>query len=99
MFNADKIDESADYAIFDDLLGGFEFFKSYKQWLGQQAEFEVTDKYKRKRTVHWGKPTIVIMNDNPWSYGQIDHEWIIGNCDVIEIKEDIITIQPNTCTQ
>lgn len=93
MFNAEKIDESVDYAVFDDLIGGFEFFKNYKAWLGQQKEFEVTDKYKKKRTVHWGKPTIMCMNESPFSYG-IDHDWLMGNCDVIEIKECMLSILP-----
>ena len=36
-----------------------------KQWLGAQKEFETTDKYRRKMTVVWGKPSIYISNDDP----------------------------------
>ena len=28
-------------------------------------EFETTDKYRRKMTVVWGKPSIYISNDDP----------------------------------
>ena len=38
----------AQYAIFDDMQGGFDFFHGYKFWLGGQKEFTVTDKYKGK---------------------------------------------------
>ena len=39
LFNIDNIDDDADYAVFDDIQGGFEYFPSYKCWIGAQAEF------------------------------------------------------------
>lgn len=90
LFNADKCDESADYAIFDDLVGGFKFFPNYKAWLGCQHEFEVTDKYKKKKTMHWGKPSIMLMNESPFSH-DMDHVWVMGNCDIIEVTEEIVS--------
>ena len=50
LFNLDQYEEDADYAVFDDLAGGMEYFHSYKQWLGCQKEFTVTDKYRHKGT-------------------------------------------------
>lgn len=89
MFNLREFDESAEYAVFDDLMGGFESFKMYKAWLGAQKEFTVTDKYARKRKVLWGKPTILLMNESPFSYA-VDHEWLMGNCHIVEIAQSII---------
>lgn len=65
LFNLDDFSEDSRYAIFDDISGGFEFFPNYKQWMGGQFEFTVTDKFKHKRTVKWGKPTIWICNTDP----------------------------------
>lgn len=84
----DDVKPDSEYGVFDDICGGFEFFRSYKAWLGAQYEFTVTDKYRKKQKVMWGKPTIWLSNDNPFSSGHIDHEWIIENCFVVEIERD-----------
>ena len=54
VINFDQYDPDCDYAIFDD-IGGFKFFPSYKAWLGCQEEFDVNEKYKRKKTYTLGK--------------------------------------------
>ena len=82
-FNLDSFSESSDYAVFDDIQGGFEFFHAYKGWLGAQKEFVITDKYKRKKTIKWGKPCIMLMNDDPAGCAKADYEWLLGNCDII----------------
>lgn len=82
----------ADYAVFDDLIGGFEFFKQYKCWLGAQAEFTLSDKYKRKSKFTWGKPTIMCMNENPMNLGSVDHDWLLGNCDIVYIGDPLVRI-------
>lgn len=88
MYNLDSWDDDADYAVFDDLQGGFTFFHSYKQWLGGQREFTTTDKYRHKRTVTWGKPCIYISNDRPGAAGGVDIAWLEGNCLIVEIREE-----------
>lgn len=86
--------EDCKYAVFDDISGGFGFFPSYKLWLGGQFEFSVTDKYKHKRNVKWGKPTIWLCNTDPrldwYKPGTApDFEWMEANCDFVEITEAI----------
>ena len=61
--------EDAQYAVFDDIQGGFQFFPAYKGWLGAQQTFTVTDKYRGKTTINWGRPSIWLMNDDPEEVG------------------------------
>lgn len=67
-FNLDLWDEEAEYAVFDDFdIEGKkleEYFRSWKCWFGAQKEFNITDKYKRKMNVKWGKPIIFISNND-----------------------------------
>ncbi len=53
-FNMDELRDDAEYAVFDDISGGFKFFPNYKGWLGCQAEFTVTDKYRAKKKIQVG---------------------------------------------
>lgn len=67
-FNLDLWDEEALYAIFDDMdcdpdIPFEKCFRSWKAFFGAQKEFTVTDKYKRKMKVKWGKPIIWISNN------------------------------------
>ncbi|AXL65863.1 replication-associated protein [Tubeweb spider associated circular virus 1] len=94
LFNLDDFSESAEYAIFDDMSGGFSFFPSYKQWMGGQFQFTVTDKFKHKRTVRWGKPTIWLCNTDPrldWYKpgSSPDFGWMEENADFVELTETI----------
>ncbi|AJD07521.1 replication-associated protein [Sewage-associated circular DNA virus-37] len=76
MFDLGEWDDGAQYAIFDDWADWSKFY-AYKQFLGAQRQFTITDKYRRKRTVRWGKPAIVISNLRPaWE----DEDWITVNC-------------------
>lgn len=81
--------EGVDYAVFDDIQGGFEFFHSYKMWLGCQKEFYITDKYKGKKLVKWGKPCIFICNEYPLT-GKVDVPWLEGNCEIHEVTESLL---------
>lgn len=81
LFNADKLDSDAEYAIFDDWDDWSKFF-GYKQWIGAQREFDVTDKYRSKRRFIWGKPCIILANTYP---NFIDQDWIYSNCFVFNI--------------
>ncbi|TGO48821.1 hypothetical protein BOTNAR_0458g00100 [Botryotinia narcissicola] len=60
-FNSEK----CDYAIFDDIINGFKRMSSYKGWFGSQKEFIVTDKYRSKQKITWGKPSIFISSEDP----------------------------------
>lgn len=76
MFDLGQWDDTAEYAIFDDWCDWTKLY-FYKQFLGSQREFIVTDKYKHKRSITWGKPAIVISNERPKFE---DERWIELNC-------------------
>lgn len=84
-FNLDKWCDSVEYAIFDDFADWTKFI-SYKQFLGGQQEFEISDKYKRKRTVTWSKPCIVLSNILP---NFPDMDWVFANCFVVNIQNKL----------
>lgn len=81
----DKLDRKPEpeYAIFDDFEDWSRLY-CYKQFMGAQLEFELTDKYRAKRTIKWGKPCIIISNELPYFR---DQKWIELNCFIVEIKE------------
>lgn len=95
LFNLEEFNEqSARYAIFDDIAGGFGYVPAYKNWMGGQFEFTVSDKYKHKRSVRWGKPTIWLCNTDPrldWYKpgSNPDFEWMEQNCDFVELSRAI----------
>jgi hypothetical protein len=62
-FNMDDWDDEAKYMVLDDMK--FEFIPSRKALWGAQQQFVITDKYRHKRTVQWGKQLIFICNDLP----------------------------------
>lgn len=70
----------AQYAIFDDFK--WEYLPFKKQFFGAQKEFTMTDKYRKKRTVKWGKPSILIVNPEDDFYDRLDErekQWWIAN--------------------
>lgn len=75
LFDLGEWDHTAEYAVFDDWSDWSKFY-FYKQFMGAQRQFTLTDKYRKKRTVRWGKPCIILANNRPqWD----DEEWIEGN--------------------
>lgn len=94
-FNVDDVRaglQEAQYAIFDDIQGNFQFFPSYKGWLGAQHQFTVTDKYKGKTTITWGRPSIWLTNDDPEEVGHVDLNWLRKNCVIVKITESIVEL-------
>jgi len=89
LFSLDEPIDDVEYAIFDDIQGGLEYFHSYKFWLGHQNEFYATDKYRSKKLIKWGKPSIYISNNDPREDKGCDIEWINANCKFIYINEPI----------
>jgi hypothetical protein len=91
-----RFDPDVDYAIFDDMVGGLRAgYFAYKDWLGGQFEFTVQDKYKGKKQIKWGKPSIFITNvdpraePTPMGKNQIEWEWLEENCIFYEVTETI----------
>jgi hypothetical protein len=89
MFNMDDVHPDSEYAIFDDLMYGFERFQSYKAWLGCQSEFSFDDKFRRKKKIQWGKPAIWLSNESPFSSSHVDHDWLDRNCVIVQVTEPI----------
>lgn len=85
MLNLDDWDTRAEYAIFDDFDDWSRFYL-YKQFLGAQLCFVITDKYRKKMTVQWGKPCIVLSNIYPDFKDQI---WVEANCFIEHIENKI----------
>lgn len=77
------------YAVFDDMQGGLEYFHSYKFWLGCQYQFYATDKYKGKKLITWGRPSIYVSNHDPRQDKGADVIWLEGNCDFIYVGEKL----------
>jgi len=85
----------AEYAVFDDIRGGFGFFHGYKEWLGAQPHVSIKELYREPRYMKWGKPTIWICNTDPRleayaANARPDFEWMEGNAVFIEVKDSLI---------
>ena len=91
-FNMDEFSDDCQYAVFDDIQGGFEYFHSYKGWLGAQKQFVITDKYRKKRTIYWGKPSIMCMNEDPHFAKGVDYDWLMNNCVIINVVDPICIV-------
>lgn len=89
-FRLDKFDPESKYAVWDDVR---ELPWSYKQWLGGQEEFEISDKYARVRTIEWGKPCIFLCNAQAWEMikkdPHFDSEWWNGNVITLHVDNKL----------
>lgn len=87
LFDLSQFNPNSEYAIFDD----FDFTKFYtpKQWFGAQKTFAVTDKYRKKKTILWGKPIIWLCNPDQNPMGTEMNggfrQWMELNVDIIEL--------------
>lgn len=84
----DLWEDSAEYIVFDDFQDDSRFLYMYKQFFGAQREFILTDKYRKKKSVRWGKPVIWLANKKPQALIDNDPEWWSENviCDRIDNK-------------
>lgn len=90
-FNLNVLKSDVEYAVFDDIRKGLPGI-DFKAWLGGQHEFTTSDKYRAKKKVIWGKPSIFLSNKNPLEAKGLDdndRDWIRGNCDIVEISAPI----------
>lgn len=78
MCNLDDWNDDALYLIVDDM--DWKYLPQKKGFLGAQQEFTLTDKYRKKRTVTWGKPTIFLCNPDQDVYYTCDERtWLLEN--------------------
>ena len=79
MLNLDNWDDDAGYMVLDDIrwdcLG-----PAKKQLIGAQSEITLTDKYRKKQTMAWGKPCIILVNDDMDVYDTCEERvWLKEN--------------------
>lgn len=74
--------EEAQYIVLDDFKA--DDFHQYKSFIGAQKEFDITDKYKGKVHVEWGKPCIWLSNDEPSTY-LWDQNWLAKNSVTVHV--------------
>ncbi|GBE88640.1 replication associated protein [Sparassis crispa] len=81
-FNVDEFNPKVNYLIFDDISGGLDGLPSYKSWLGCQARFHVTDKYRAKTSIEWGRLCVYLSNHDPRKGPRVsaaDRDWLNRN--------------------
>lgn len=84
-------DLSADYLIYDDI----QFDPKYMKGLwGGQDQITLTDKYRKKFTVAWGKPFIFICNpeDDPFEMKDKNGSWVLGGNRADWFKDNCIKV-------
>ena len=89
LFSLDEPIAGVEYAVFDDMQGGLEYFHAYKFWLGAQKQFYATDKYKGKQLINWGKPAIWLSNNDPRGENGADYDWLNANCIFVYVDTPI----------
>jgi len=86
MSNLDVWDPEAKYIVIDDIK--WEFIPQKKSLFGAQREFTLTDKYKKKKRIKWGKPAIYLYNpeDSPMSeLSGNEREWYLSNSTMVTL--------------
>lgn len=80
-FNLDDWDTTASYIILDDIP--WERVPVKKALFGAQKQFVLTDKYRKKLTVIWGKALIFLYNSDSDPFRAMTLEeraWYDENC-------------------
>lgn len=89
MWNAECLDDNAQYGIMDDIP--WENLRiNYKGMLGMQKDVTVTDKYRKKTVYKGGLPVIVITNDVP-DFTRQESEWIGANVIMVHCNMQLWT--------
>jgi hypothetical protein len=98
-YNLAKWDDDAEYIILDDWKWSFnkgDYTSSkvdmWKSIIGCQREFELHDKFMRKRTCYGPKPCIILCNNESDPRIGMDYElkqWFCGNVIIIELFEKL----------
>jgi len=88
-FNLDDWNDDAKYIVLDDFDA--KFFPAWKSFLGSQRCFVLTDKYRKKRTVEWGRPCIWLCNPEFDPRINLSHsrEWLECNCSFVNLSRPL----------
>lgn len=88
MIDISTWDNSATYMILDDF--DWEFIPNKKGLIGCQKQIVLTDKYRKKMSVTWGKPVILIANENfIHDMKATMASWFESNCQIVRIANDL----------
>ena len=85
MWNAELLDDEAQYGVLDDIPWDNMKF-NYKGLLGMQKDVTVTDKYRKKSVYKGGKPVIVLSNEMP-TFTVEESNWLDENICVFAVVE------------
>lgn len=85
-FNLDDWDSTALFLIFDDVP--WERIHNKKAFFGAQEQFVLTDKYRKKITVKWGKPCIYLCNPEDFP-PELNTEWYQENVVICNIQNKL----------
>lgn len=92
-FQLADVDPTKRYAVFDDIRLNENNYWNWKPWLGGQKQFTVTDKYRKKKTIRWGKPIIWCCNrasDLRRLNVDVDEmDWIKESCIFVELDSKL----------
>jgi hypothetical protein len=84
-YSLDVWNVDANYLIIDDI--DWKYVPAKKSLLGAQKEFTMTDKYRKKQTLTWGKPSIFLCNQDMNVYYTCEEtEWLRFNCLFVSIN-------------
>jgi len=82
MFNLEDWNFDAEYLVIDDIE--WKFVPAKKALMGAQKVFTMTDKYKKKVTLQWGKPCIYLCNQDMDVYNSCDERmWLRDNAEYV----------------
>ena len=79
-------DQEPGYVVCDDIKMPI---WSYKEILGAQEHFNITDKYMAKTQINWGKPCIWLCNEDPTTWTGVDLDWIRGNSVIVHLTNTL----------
>jgi hypothetical protein len=88
-FDLGQISEDSEYLVMSDIprhkIGDQWVFEKYKAFFGAQKLVTVTDKYRKKVTLKWGKPMIYLCNkfDGQWA----EDDWLMANSVVVHLDK------------
>ena len=89
--NIDKYDDEADYAIFDDISGGFQF-SELQGVAGLPRGIRVHGQVPSQDDNLLGRPTIMCMNSDPLADPHVDVGWLLLNCMIVHIEDPLVEI-------
>jgi hypothetical protein len=99
-WNASLLQQGCKYIVINNvLLSDLDMRKHYKQVLGCQSNFTVTDKYIKKIAIKgWGKPCIYMSNQDPREYEGVDVNWLEGNCVFVKVEVPLFKVRADSPT-